>query len=53
MGDINIDMSEDVDHALISSTAKSLRIYQEILEDNDLAILNKEKTRYAKNKNLH
>ena len=49
MRDINFDMSEDVDQALISRTAKTLPIYQEILEDNDLAILNKEKTRYAKN----
>ena len=49
MGDINIDMSEDVDQALISRTAKTLPIYQEIMEDNGLVILNKEKTKYARN----
>ena len=49
MGDINIDTSEDVDQTLISRTAKTLPIYQDIMEDNGLVILNKEKTRYAKN----
>ena len=49
MGDINIDMSEDVVQALISRTAKTLPINQEIMEDNGLVIPNKEKTRYAKN----
>ena len=49
MGDINIDMSEDVDQALISRTTQTLPIYQEIMEENGLIILNKDKTRYAKN----
>ena len=49
MGDINIDMSEDVDQALINRTTQTLPIYQEIMEENGLVILNKEKTRYAKN----
>ena len=48
MGDINIDMSEDVDQALISRTTQTLPIYQEIMEENGLVILNKDKTRYAK-----
>ena len=48
LGHINIDMSEDNDQALISRTTKTLPIYQEIMEDNGLVILNKEKTRYAK-----
>ena len=49
MGDINIDMSEDVDQELISRTTQTLPIYQEIMEENGLVILNKDKTRYAKN----
>ena len=50
MGDINIDMSEDFDQALISRTTQLLPIYQEILEENGRVILNKDKTRYAKSK---
>ena len=49
MGDINIGMSEDVDQALINRTTLTLPIYQEIMEENGLVILNKENTRYAKN----
>ena len=48
MGDINIDMSEDVDQALISRTTQTLPIYQELMDENGLVILNKDKTRYAK-----
>ena len=45
---IYIDMSEDVDQALISRTTKTLPIYQEIMEDNELVILNKEKNKIRK-----
>ena len=48
-GEINIDMSEDVGQNLISRTKKSLPIYQQIMEEHGLIILNKEKTRYVKN----
>ena len=48
IGNININMSDDVDRAL-GRTTKTLPIYQEIMEDNGQVILNKEKTRYAKN----
>ena len=46
---IIINMSDDVDRALKDRTTKTLPIYQELMEDNGLVILNKEKTRYAKN----
>ena len=38
MGDININMSDGVDQALIGRTAKTLPIYQEIMKDNGLVI---------------
>ena len=44
MADININMSEDVDQAPIGRTTKTLPIYHEIMEDNGLVVLNKEKT---------
>ena len=53
MGNINIDMSDDVDQALIGRTTKALPIYQEVMEDDGLIILNKEKTRYAKTRSHH
>ena len=49
IGDTNIDMSEDKDQKTLSQKSKTLPIYQEIMEDNSIIVMNKEKTRYEEN----
>ena len=49
LGNINIDMSEDLDQIMIGNTAKTLHIYQEIMEEHGLIILNIDKTRNIPN----